>query len=164
MTLSDFNLQSVAQACATVSHWCASERWTQQVVDLRPYDSVETLARQATELWRGVSEADILQAFAAQPVIGDVELLRQKYADTARAEQGQVLQADDTVIAELAQLNVDYQRKFGFIFIVFASGKSAAQMRDLLLARIGNNRNQELANGAAEQEKIMLARLHQYFA
>ena len=121
MKLSEFNQLSDDAARDVVLHWCHCTRWAQQLVEARPYASVSALTQQAETVWAHMEEPDLLEAYAAHPVIGDVELLRQKYADTARAEQGQVLDADDTVIEALAAGNLAYHERFGFIFIVFAS-------------------------------------------
>jgi 2-oxo-4-hydroxy-4-carboxy-5-ureidoimidazoline decarboxylase len=85
--------------------------------------------------------------------------LRNKYTSTASAEQGQVTNADETVLLALREQNQVYLEKFGFIFIICATGKSASQMLALLKARINNSPDEELANGAREQGEIMNLRL-----
>ncbi len=87
--------------------------------------------------------------------------LRNKYAHSANREQGQILQADEDVLKQLNAGNQKYLERFGFIFIVCATGKSAAEMLELLNARIDNSREVELANGAREQAAIMLLRIDQ---
>jgi len=106
-------------------------------------------------------------AFEAHPQIGDINSLRQKYAATkkmAAGEQNSVNDASESVLTSLVKGNQDYLNKFGFIFIVFASGKSAAQMLSLLQTRLVNSRTQELENAAAEQNKITLLRLKKLFS
>lgn len=159
--LTEFNSLAEAEALALVEYWCAAKSWAADVVGQRPYPDMDTLCAYAEEKWLETDEPSKLEAFAAHPLIGDVELLRKKYAETARAEQGQVMQADETVLQKLADLNVEYRDKFGFIFIVCASGKSAAEMLALLEARLPNTRDQELHNAAVEQAQIMLLRLRQ---
>ena len=116
---------------------------------------------QATKLFAEATESDILEAFQGHAKIGDIELLKSKYAGKAQAEQGQILQASEQTITELWQLNQDYEQKNGFIFIVCASGKSAEEMLSILKSRIDNSREQELKNGALEQNKITQLRLTQ---
>ena len=164
MSIEQLNELPDSDAQALVSQWCASDKWVSKVVAGRPYQNKDHLIEMASRYWQQMQESDLLQAYAAHPLIGDVDLLRQKYANTARAEQGQVMQADEGVLAELARLNLAYRDRFGFIFIVFASGKSAAEMLALLQERITNSREVELANAANEQEKIMQLRLNQYLA
>ena len=103
------------------------------------------------------------EAFQGHPQIGDLAALLNKYASTASTEQGQVVEADEAVLIALGERNREYLDKFGFIFIVCATGKSAAEMLGLLEARIGNDRETELANGAIEQGKIMRLRLNKRF-
>ena len=93
--------------------------------------------------------------------------MRAKYANTkelAGNEQGLVKEANDAVLEVLAQGNSDYEAKFGFIFIVCATGKSAKQMSDLLQARLPNSRAQELVNAAEEQRKIFQLRIDKALA
>ena len=111
--------------------------------------------------------ADWLLAFDAHPKIGDVDSLREKYAATkamAGSEQGAVADADEETLHALARLNHEYEERFGFIFIVFATGKSASDMLALLRSRINNSREAELQNAAAEQLKITLLRLERAIA
>ena len=75
-----------------------------------------------------------------------------------------MLEAEQQILQQLAIQNAAYSKRHGFTFIVFATGKSAAEMLDLLNARIDNSRAEELANAHAEQEKIMLLRLRQTFS
>ena len=88
--------------------------------------------------------------------------LRKKYASTkalAAGEQSAVSQASEETLQALAQGNLDYEKKFGFIFIVCATGKSALEMLELLQARLPNTREQELLNAAREQHAITVLRL-----
>ncbi len=138
---------------------CHSTRWAETMSAARPFADPDALFQAATRAWEGVEEGDVLEAFDGHPQIGDLSALRNKYATTASAEQGQVAAADEATLLELKQLNDEYLQKNGFIFIVCATGKSAAEMLELLKARIGNDRNTELRNGAIEQGKITRLRL-----
>lgn len=162
--LEDFNSAESELAKTLVLGWCAAPDWAARLCDARPFATLDDLINTACELWNHCSEADNLAAFSSHPLIGDVALLRKKYATQANAEQGQVLEADEQVLHQLAIQNAAYSKRHGFTFIVFATGKSAAEMLDLLNARIGNSRAEELANARVEQEKIMLLRLRQTFA
>jgi len=101
----------------------------------------------------------MLEAFSGHPQIGDLEALRNRYAERAHAEQGQVLSAPDETLAELKDMNEAYLERHGFIFIVCATGKSAEQMLELLEQRLPNSREQELRIAAEEQAKITHIRL-----
>lgn len=163
MTLESFHALPEKEAVAHLRACCESARWARAVAAERPYASREALLIRARELWRAAGEAELLVAFAAHPRIGDVEHLRARFAgtasDPAKREQGQVLAAEEAVLQRLKTLNDAYLDRFGFIFIVCATGKSAAEMLALLEARIDNEREAELAIAAREQEAIMELRL-----
>lgn len=163
-TLGDFNAATTDDALKLVTHWCAAPLWAEAIVAHRPFQSIEALAETTKRLWAEAPLDDWLAAFAAHPVIGDVALLRSKYAPQANVEQGQVLQASEATIAALGAQNLAYRKRHGFTFIVFATGKSASQMLELLNARINNPTDTEHKNAAAEQLKIMQLRLQQSFA
>jgi 2-oxo-4-hydroxy-4-carboxy-5-ureidoimidazoline decarboxylase len=161
MTLDELNFSPAVDAVSWLYGCCHCQTWAEAVASRRPFDSLVELLVAAQELWSHASEAEILEAFGGHARIGDVDLLRSRYAGRATAEQGQVLQASEAVIQELFRLNVEYETKNGFIFIVCASGKSAEEMLRLLQARIANPRAVELQNGAREQGEITRLRLTQ---
>ncbi|WP_448547893.1 2-oxo-4-hydroxy-4-carboxy-5-ureidoimidazoline decarboxylase [Thalassotalea fusca] len=161
------DLQTLNQLPASEAHHhfmqcCTAQRWVDEMVAARPFDSIDKLRKVADEVWQNCSEDDFLQAFDGHPKIGDVNSLRAKYANTkalASGEQSAVNVASEAVLQALAQGNTDYQEKFGFIFIVCATGKSAEQMLQLLQARLPNDRATELKNAAEEQRKIFHIRI-----
>lgn len=162
MDLAAFNALSVAGADGVLEHCCVAKRWIAGVRDGRPYRDEQALRDAATRVWRSLAEADWLEAFEGHPKIGDVKSLKAKYASTgdlAAAEQSGVASADDDVIARLADGNNAYEERFGFIFIVCATGKSAAEMLSLLESRLSNDRARELGIAAEEQWKILMIRL-----
>lgn len=138
---------------------CHAARWAEAVAAAAPFASFGELVSVAEKAWDNMAEADVLEAFSGHPRIGDLQALRNKYAVTATAEQGQVADAEESVLVRLKDENDAYLEKFGFIFIVCASGKSAAEMLALLEERINNSRDEELANGAREQMAITRLRL-----
>ena len=162
MSIEDINGADTDTASHLFRQCCTSETWIESMVGNRPYDSADALRLAADDNWRGLTEADYLQAFDGHPKIGDVGSLKAKYANTkelAAGEQSSVNEASDELIRALADGNTRYQEKFGFIFIVCASGKSAGEMLALLQARLPNKRDRELANAAEEQRKIFHLRL-----
>ena len=159
MTLDELNRKSKADAVKTLLGCCHSQRWAESMARSRPFANEQQLLEQADALWAEASEADILEAFSGHPRIGDMDLLRSRYAGRATKEQGQLLESEESVIRELHQLNVDYEKRHGFIFIVCASGKTAEQMLSLIKARIDRSRETELAQGAREQGAITRLRL-----
>lgn len=162
MSLTDLNNQTVEQANHTFMQCCTSSTWVKAMVQARPFSDNNALVKQADLAWQALEDADYLEAFEGHPKIGDVSSLRAKYANTkalAGNEQGLVKEASDDVLQVLSQGNADYEDKFGFIFIVCATGKSAKEMSDLLQARLPNNKAIELVNAAEEQRKIFHLRI-----
>ena len=141
---------------------CESVAWASKMIEKRPFRSNAELFEIATSLWAGLKEADWLEAFAGHPKIGDVKSLATKFSSVrhwASGEQSGVEVATDDVLQRLAEGNASYEKKFGFIFIVCATGKSAAEMLGLLNQRLPNDREKELRIAAGEQEKILKLRL-----
>ncbi|MGI9289268.1 MAG: 2-oxo-4-hydroxy-4-carboxy-5-ureidoimidazoline decarboxylase [Pseudomonadales bacterium] len=162
MGLQTLNEAAESDAAHMLRQCCTSERWISRMTAARPYSSGEDLRKAADENWKGLYAEDYLQAFEGHPKIGDVSSLQDKYANTkelAAGEQSAVNVASDAVIQRLADGNTAYEEKFGFIFIVCATGKSAQEMSDLLQARLLNDRKAELTNAAEEQRKIFQLRL-----
>jgi 2-oxo-4-hydroxy-4-carboxy-5-ureidoimidazoline decarboxylase len=132
------------------------------LASLRPFASEEALFATVDEVWRGLDRTDRLDAFAAHPRIGDINALRTKFASTAAwaaGEQAGVAGASDQVLHALAQGNQEYEARFGYFFIVCATGKTADEMLALLRGRLGNEPDAELAVASAEQAKITRIRL-----
>jgi len=166
MKLAAFNQLTSEQAKQSLIDCCSSGSWVAALLAARPFNSRAELKETADQIWKSMREKDYLEAFEGHPQIGDVKSLKKKYASTeklASGEQSLVKQADDDLLLKLSQANKAYLEKFGFIFIVCATGKSAQQMLDLLLARLANNRQQELANAAEEQRKIFQLRINKLF-
>ena len=164
---STINALSDADARAALRNCCAAGGWVEAMLAGRPFADDPAVLAAADAAAAGLGEEDWLEAFSAHPLIGDVESLRKKYAATKRiaaGEQSGVAGADEATLEELAALNHEYRDRFGFIFIVFATGKSAAEMLAILKSRIGNTRAEELCNAAGEQMKITKLRLEKLAA
>ncbi len=149
------------------SKCCGARNWVAQMVALRPFDDRDGLLKAAERIWYACSEADWLEAFTHHPKIGDIDSLAKKFASTqawAGNEQKGVQSASMDVLQRLAKGNSEYEKKFGFIFIVCATGKSAAEMLSLLEQRIGNSYEDELKIAMGEQHKITLIRLNKLLA
>ncbi len=162
LSLSRLNQADAESAAAAFQQCCAAEGWIGRMVTSRPYSSLDAVLASADQHWAAMDETNLLEAFTAHPQIGDVNTLRAKYANTkqlASGEQASVSEADESVLQALARDNQAYLEKFGFIFIVCATGKSAAEMLALLQARLPNTRAEELVNAAEEQRKITALRL-----
>lgn len=159
MTLDELNTLEDRAAIELFHGCCHSWRWARQMVLSRPFESIDAMMDRADELWARATHDEILEAFNGHARIGDIEALKSRYSDTTTTEQGQVLQTTEQVICELYELNIEYERRHGFIFIVCATGKSAEEMLELLKARVHNSTPQEMINGAREQKAIIQLRL-----
>jgi OHCU decarboxylase len=149
-------------AIAALTNCCAATAWVCGMLAARPFADDNAVFATSESIAATLAESDWLEAFAAHPLIGDVDSLRKKYAATkqlAAGEQSGVDVASETTLRELSELNRNYFARFGFIFIVFATGKTADEMLAILKSRIDNDREQEIANAAAEQLKITRLRL-----
>lgn len=159
MTLEELNALSQRAAVDTFRECCHCDRWARQMALSRPFSSVEGLVGTADDLWARATRDEMLEAFQGHARIGDLEALKARYSATTNDEQGQVLETSEAVIRELHELNIEYEKRHGFIFIVCATGKSAEQMLALLKERIDNSTAREIINGTREQAAIMRLRL-----
>lgn len=140
---------------------CGSQAWVNQMAHRLPFKNREALFESAIQIWHSLSERDWLEAFKHHPRIGEQALL-EKYSKTAHLssqEQKGVEGAESGVIQRLATLNDDYYNKFGFVFLICATGKSAAQMLQALEVRLSHTREQEIAIACLEHQKITELRL-----
>jgi OHCU decarboxylase len=141
---------------------CGSRKWAQLMAEARPFSDVATLLNQAEQKWQNLRTQDWLEAFDAHPKIGARQGVPQQSTESAQwsnAEQSGTRVATDWVLSELAEANRLYEEKFGYIFIVCATGKSAEEMLDLCRQRLNNSADTELRIAADEQRKITEIRL-----
>jgi 2-oxo-4-hydroxy-4-carboxy-5-ureidoimidazoline decarboxylase len=155
MRLEDLNALDPDTAARELLRCCGSSRWARQMAASRPYASFEELTATADRYWAALDRADWLEAFAAHPKIGAGGPAR----DWPAQEQAGVAGAADATLLRFANLNRDYEARFGYIFIVCATGKSAAEMLDLLERRIEHDPETEIRVAADEQRKITHLRL-----
>ena len=157
------NALSIDDARAALLRCCGATRWAAWLLTQRPFASTEALFKAAAGVWTQMEKSDMLEAFAHHPEIGsDIASLRERFASTAAwssAEQAGVAGADDATLEALRDGNVRYREKFGYVFLVCATGKTAAEMLALLRARLAHEPDTELHVAAAEQAKITRLRL-----
>jgi 2-oxo-4-hydroxy-4-carboxy-5-ureidoimidazoline decarboxylase len=161
-SLAWFNALPTEEAAQELLKCCGSTRWGQRMTQHRPFETIEELTRTANEVWASLDQADWLEAFHSHPKIGEkkaAEPVSKQSQQWSGQEQAGVRDADQEMIDLLAQLNREYEEKFGFIFIVCATGKSAAEMLAILRERLRNAIDAELGIAAAEQAKITELRL-----
>lgn len=147
---------------ALLKRCCGSVQWVEQMLVRRPFAAWPQVQQAADDTWGRLSPADWREAFAHHPRIGDLDSLRAKFAQTrawAAGEQAGVQKASEAVLQGLVQGNREYEARFGYIFIVCATGKSAGEMLALLQQRLSNEPAAELHIAAEEQRRIMQLRL-----
>ena len=128
----------------------------------RPFQNENEVYKKAESIWFSLSSDDWLEAFTHHPKIGNIESLRKKFHNTksiSENEQSGVNDAAESTLKDLAESNQLYEDKFGFIFIVCATGKSADEMLAMIKIRLNNNVNAEMLNASKEQNKITKLRL-----
>lgn len=162
MNLEQLNQLPEHESLAWFQTACAAINWCQGMTKKRPYSSLDELKNTAKTLWESMEEADFLEAFEAHPMIGNVDSLKAKFANTqnmASHEQQGATNADDSTLQELHAFNHKYLEQNGFIFIICATGLSAFTMLEALKARIHNTKTEEIHIAAQQQIKITLLRL-----
>jgi len=141
---------------------CGSTRWVERMLGRRPFRSREALLAASREEWFALTTDDWREAFSHHPKIGDRDALARRFPATHRwseREQAGVSGASENVLDALAEGNQTYEAKFGYLFIVCASGRSADEMLTMLRARLGNDAETEIRIAADEQAKITELRL-----
>lgn len=158
--LAAWNSADEASAFEAMLACCGSKRWAAAMVALRPIGTVEQLRESADRIWDMMGEPDWLEAFSCHPRIGErkVETPGQSAA-WSRQEQSRASAAGEDVLDELALGNKAYLQRFGFTYIVCASGKSAEEMLAILKNRLAGTRESELRQAAEQQRQIMQIRL-----
>ncbi|HUM97112.1 MAG TPA: 2-oxo-4-hydroxy-4-carboxy-5-ureidoimidazoline decarboxylase [Chitinophagaceae bacterium] len=162
MTLHEFNTLPHESLIAELSKCCGARAWVQRMLPFIPADDLVELLEDAESQWWLCTEDDWKEAFAHHPKIGDINSLMKKFANTAAwasGEQSGVNTATDEIIKLLSEGNRLYEEKFGYIFIVCATGKSAIEMLNLLNERLKNNPEEEIQIAADEQTKITKLRI-----
>ena len=162
MTLHDLNTLDTAKQCEILLSCCGTVAWARCVSGKLPAEDLVDLLETAEECWLACSRDDWKEAFAAHPEIGNIENLNRKFGNTAAwaaEEQSSAGKASAQTIAALAEANSLYREKFGYIFIVCATGKSAEEMLGLLHTRLHNDPDVEIDIAADEQWRITKLRL-----
>ena len=144
------------------SKCCGSEKWQKSMLSSLPFDSKEEMISRSEKIWYSLDKKDWLESFSHHPKIGDLKSLKEKYSETknfAENEQSAAKEASMETLTELAKYNEDYEKKFGYIFIVCATGKSADEMLSIIKNRIQNDPETEIKIAMEEQNKITKLRL-----
>jgi 2-oxo-4-hydroxy-4-carboxy-5-ureidoimidazoline decarboxylase len=150
------------QASELLAECCGASRWVAGMLARRPFKSRAAVLSTADEIWRSLDSSGWREAFSHHPRIGERKSAvpqSERGSAWAAGEQSGVEHADDDVRRALAATNREYERRFGYIYIVFATGKSAEEMLALACQRLQNDPDVELRVAAEEQRKITRLRL-----
>ncbi len=154
MTLDELNAMAPTDAASELWRCCGSTQWAARMAVLRPFRNQAELFQAAESVWWELSSPDWLEAFAHHPKIGE----RSKDA-WAIQEQSGAKDASQRIKDELAKWNAEYERRFGFVFLICATGKQAGEMLAQMEKRMNNEPAAELKVAAGEQAKITRLRL-----
>ena len=159
MNLDELNSLAAAAAIGEFLRCCGSGRWATAMTAARPFQTFDDVLSTADAIWTALDQPDWLEAFEAHPKIGETGT-----AGWSTREQAGVAAATTDVRDRLAAANRKYEARFGYIFIVCATGKSAYEVLDLLHDRLHNDTDTELRAAADEQRKITRLRLAKLLA
>ena len=156
------NTLPAGEAAKELLQCCGSKRWAEEMVNRRPFQSVEALMGTANDIWWSLQPDDWLEAFRSHPKIGEkkaAESVSAQSREWSGQEQAGVSNASQETVYSLAALNRAYELKFGYIFIICATGKTSEEMLSALRERLEHDPAAELRIAAEEQSKITELRL-----
>jgi 2-oxo-4-hydroxy-4-carboxy-5-ureidoimidazoline decarboxylase len=164
-TLKLWNTLPEHDAVEEVLPCCGSHAWAIRLAGRRPLDDESSLVAASDEIWNDLAPQDWMEAFSRHPRIGERKapsVASTQSAGWSAQEQRNVADAEEFIQSALVEANRKYEKRFGRIFIVCATGKSAAQMLDILYRRLANDEATELREAAEEQRKITNLRLKKW--
>jgi 2-oxo-4-hydroxy-4-carboxy-5-ureidoimidazoline decarboxylase len=165
--LAHWNALPPDEAIRAIVPCCGSQTWAEAMVSRRPMNEEAALLAASDDIWQGLGEADWLEAFRSHPRIGEShaeKTVQPQSSAWSEQEQQKAAAADAAVKMALKWGNREYERKFGRIFIVCATGKSASEILEILRRRLHNDDATELQQAAEEQRQIMHLRLKKWIA
>ena len=165
MTLVDWNAMSMNEAAQAILPCCGSQAWAAKLAGMRPFAAFEDLSAASDAVWWGLPVEDWQQAFDSHPRIGQGHAKAATAKSLAWSEGEQAAaNPDDADRAALALANAAYEKRFGRIFIVCATGKSAGEMLSILEGRMTNDDATEMREAAEQQRLITQLRLRKWLS
>jgi 2-oxo-4-hydroxy-4-carboxy-5-ureidoimidazoline decarboxylase len=161
MTIMEFNQMPLEEKKVNLFKVCGSAEWVNKMLEVPPSEDMIDLFQNAEQCWNECSESDWKEAFNHHPPIGSAAIHEEENtsADWARNEQAKVNDAPADIKQQLADANREYREKFGYIFIINATGKSAEAILAQLMVRLQNSPEAEIEIAMAEQMGITRIRL-----
>jgi len=163
--LQRWNLLPTEAAANEILPCCGSRSWANAMAGRRPFPDKNTLLFVSDEVWNGLSKSDWQEAFRSHPRIGESrrpEEASQQSAEWSGHEQQMVTNASEPAKLALTEGNREYERKFGRIFIVCATGKSPEEILTILRRRLENDPTTEFREAAEQQRQITQLRLRKW--
>jgi 2-oxo-4-hydroxy-4-carboxy-5-ureidoimidazoline decarboxylase len=164
-TLARWNALPEMEAEEEILPCCGSQRWAQELIRLRPFGTASDLFEASDRVWGDLGREDWEEAFRSHPRIGERKApttATMQSATWSRQEQDGIHAEDAAVLVELARRNDEYETRFGRVFLVCATGKSATEMLELLRRRLGNDVETELREAVEQQRQITQLRLRKW--
>jgi len=162
MTVAQLDTMPETEAAFELAACCGSAKWVAEMGRRRPYLTRARVLSAAGEVADDLAGADWLESFSHHPRIGEGTAAARVSADAAawsNSEQARVSRVSGAVRSALAEGNIQYERRFGFIFIISADGRDPDAILSALLARLENSPEEEMAIAVQEQRKITRLRL-----
>lgn len=163
--LARWNQLPAGEAESEILPCCGSRGWASRIVGRRPFCDWNALLAASEEIWLSLSDQDWAEAFQSHPRIGESKARQpvgQRSASWSNQEQSSVSAEADAIKAALAESNREYERRFGRIFLVCATGKSGAEVLEILRRRLQNNPATELREAVEQQRQITQLRLKKW--
>lgn len=163
--LSCWNSLPADQAALEILPCCGSRAWANEMASHRPFNDVPSLLDTSDRIWRKLAVADWLEAFQSHPRIGESRSHAEVSARSQQwsaQEQSRAVDSSDSVKQALAEGNQQYEEKFGRIFIICATGKSAPEILQNLQRRLNNDEATELREAAEHQRQIIQIRVNKW--
>jgi 2-oxo-4-hydroxy-4-carboxy-5-ureidoimidazoline decarboxylase len=163
--LARWNALAPEQAAEEILPCCGSHAWAKDIAALRPYEDVSALLASSDRIWRRLPVADWMEAFRSHPRIGETRSQRYSSARSAqwsKQEQSRAAESPESLKLALAEGNREYEKRFGRIFIICATGKSAAEILQQLQHRLNNDEASELQEAAEQQRQIIQIRVKKW--
>jgi allantoicase len=165
--LQRFHRLPSAQAREALLDCCGSRKWAEQMLKHRPFPDFAYVLDMADKTWAALAPADWMEAFQHHPAIGGKRAEKAQSATAKRwstGEQSAARAASSQELAALAKANKEYQKRFGYVFLICATGKTSEEILANLQQRLSNDSGVELRIAAEEQRKITRLRLEKLLA
>lgn len=162
VSLEELNALPAKDAAELLHSCCGAAAWVSAMVARRPYKSEQELLDAADNAWKSATRNDWREAFEHHPRIGENQSTVQQAArarDWALIEQSRARLASSSVHDQMSLVNRAYEKKFGYIYVVFATGKTARELLDMARQRLKNDPETEIRVAGEEQRKITQLRL-----